>query len=36
MKYPIEQLIEVIESDLNSIDAGRIYKVPARTIHAYR
>jgi hypothetical protein len=36
MKYPIENLINAIESDLNSIDAAKIYKVPARTIRAHR
>jgi hypothetical protein len=36
MKYPIENLIKAIESDLSSIDAARIYNVPERTIRAHR
>jgi hypothetical protein len=36
MKYPIENLINAIESDLSSAEAAKKYNVPERTIRAHR
>ena len=36
MKYPIQNLIDAIKSDLNSVQAAKKFHVPERTIRAHR
>lgn len=36
MKYPVQDLIDAIKSDLNSVEAFKAFNVPARTIRSHR
>ncbi|CAF5006493.1 unnamed protein product [Rotaria sp. Silwood1] len=36
MKYPVQKLVDAINSDLSSIEASKHFKVPERTIRSHR